>query len=748
MFVAPLPLQRAFAVARLAFLAAVAAAAAAGCSGKGVAPLPALTQAGASTPGRPAFGPYRRSIGTLQTIPGHLSPETLHAPLVGRLPSRQRLRLAIGLPLRNRAEAKALLESFAATGVRAKRRYLSASEFASKFSPSEADYRGVLAFAQASGFRITQTYANRVVIDVDASVADIEKALHVTLENRRRPDGSVFFAPDKEPSVDTATPILHVAGLDNQYVPKPTIASLRPIARGIRVKPNAGSGPGGTFAGSDFRNAYATLAPQNGSGQCIGLFELDSSFFPSDISSYQSEFGLPQLAPQPILLDGYNGQPQIGSGEEETALDIEVAQAMAPGISNIFVYEGTLPDDIFAAMTAPDQRCSQLSASWNFGVDATSQELVDEMALQGQSFFVSSGDGGGFTKDTHDDRDLPNTTVVGGTNLTLNADFRWSSETAWSGSGGGAEKSAYKPPFQHGLKIVRGGTPRGRLVPDVAMVASNTFLIADEGQHLSASGTSISAPLWAAYTSLINQEALSVGQPVLGFADPSLYAIARNSALYASNFHDIVSGSNGPFNALPAYDLVTGWGSPQPGLIGALNPSPSMNFTQLQIVVFTGSDDLRADSDLQASFSGVGHLSPFCLMRSNNGKPSGICTGNVYGDVNGLQGWPSWSTQTLTYTNRFANWTWGGSGTMTLTLTSHNHDLETNDNWDVQAMSVTLSNPSTSSSVTLFDEGDFNSPHVAGSCYWRFQPTGSPPTVKQTFKLLPGNTPSDGCPND
>jgi hypothetical protein len=120
----------------------------------------------------------------------------------------------------------------------------------------------------------------------------------------------------------------------------------------------------------------------------------------------------------------------------------------------------------------------------------------------------------------------------------------------------------------------------------------------------------------------------------------------------------------------------------------------------------------------------------------------------VYGDINGVQGWPSWSTQTLTYTNRFANWKWSGNGTMTLTLTSHNNGLETNDNWDAQALSVTLSNPATSTSVTLFNSGNFNSPHVSGTCYWRFKPTGSPPTIKQTFNLLPGMTPSNGCPDD
>src|SRR5581483_6028153 len=138
--------------------------------------------------------------------------------------------------------------------------------------------------------------------------------------------------------------------------------------------------------------------------------------------------------------------------------------------------------------------CNQLSASWNFGVDSTSQQLVDQMALQKQSFYVSSGDSGGFVSDTNDDRDMSNTVVVGGTELTLNADFRWQSETAWPGSGGGVETSQYVPIFQRGVKLARGGTPHKRMIPDVAMVADSVYLIADQGVGYAVSGTSISTP--------------------------------------------------------------------------------------------------------------------------------------------------------------------------------------------------------------------------------------------------------------
>jgi hypothetical protein len=50
--------------------------------------------------------------------------------------------------------------------------------------------------------------------------------------------------------------------------------------------------------------------------------------------------------------------------------------------------------------------------------------------------------------------------------------------------------------------------------------------------------------------------------------------------------------------------------------------------------------------------------------------------------------------------------------------------------------------------VVVYTGSDFNAPHISGNCYWRFKPTGSPPTVKQTFKLLPGTTPSNGCRDD
>ena len=69
---------------------------------------------------------------------------------------------------------------------------------------------------------MTCTHPNRVVLDVSGSVADIERVFHVTMRHtnirRRR---ARFYAPDVEPSVDLAVPILQISGLDDYSLPHP-----------------------------------------------------------------------------------------------------------------------------------------------------------------------------------------------------------------------------------------------------------------------------------------------------------------------------------------------------------------------------------------------------------------------------------------------------------------------------------------------------------------------------------------------
>src|SRR5207249_11286235 len=72
-------------------------------------------------------------------------------------------------------------------------------------------------------------------------------------------------------------------------------------------------------------------------------------------------------------------------------------------------------------------------------------------------------------------------------------------------------------------------------------------------------GTSCAAPLWAAFTALVNQQRQSTQMSVLGFANPTLYAIAKTSE--ATNYHDITVGNNYFYQASVGYDNASGWGS-------------------------------------------------------------------------------------------------------------------------------------------------------------------------------------------
>jgi len=101
-------------------------------------------------------------------------------------------------------------------------------------------------------------------------------------------------------------------------------------------------------------------------------------------------------------------------------------------------------------------------------------------------------------------------------------------------------------------------------------------------------GTSAAAPLWAGFTALVNQSNALNGAPAIGFANPTLYGISQNAALYAASFHDVSNrvgevqaGCLANFHAAgPGYDLVTGLGSPTCALITQLaNRTPTLALT-------------------------------------------------------------------------------------------------------------------------------------------------------------------------
>ena len=213
-----------------------------------------------------------------------------------------------------------------------------------------------------------------------------------------------------------------------------------------------GSGPVGYLIGKDFRAAYAPGVSLDGSGESVGIFSLDG-YYASDITAYENQAGLPNVQLTNVLLNGFSGA--AGGNNFETALDITMAISMAPGLSKVIVYEGKIPNDILNRM-ATDNQARQLSCSWGFQppVDPARDQIFQQFAAQGQSFFQASGDNGAWAQESLPPSDNPFITVVGGTTLeTTGPGGAWASETTWSGSGGGISTNYNLPPWQQGFNM-------------------------------------------------------------------------------------------------------------------------------------------------------------------------------------------------------------------------------------------------------------------------------------------------------
>ncbi len=517
------------------------------------------------------------------SVVAHLSP-------VARLSESKSLDLVITLPLRNQEQLTNLLRQIADPASPHYHHYLTPAEFAEQFGPAENDYQAVLAFARSNGLAITGRHANRTLLDVNGPVNAIEQAFHVHLHTYHHPtEARTFYAPDAEPTANLATPVLSISGLDNFILPRPMGIITNFLNEPLDGIPLAtGSGPRGNFIGKDFRAAYAPGTTLNGSGQAVGLFELDA-YYPGDIADYENLAGLPAVPLTNVVVDF----PILPGGNNvEVALDIDMAIAMAPGLSQVIVYEGVTANDVLNRM-ATDDLAKQLSCSWSFGlsIDPAREQIFEQFAAQGQTFFQATGDlGAGPVYPPADDLLV---TAVGGTSLaTSSTNGAWESETTWPESSGGISASYSIPVWQQGISMVtnRGSTTM-RNVPDVACLADGEiWLVANNGEQVIVGGTSAAAPLWAGFAALVNQQAAANSQPALGFLNPAIYALGE-STNYPAVFHDIAAGNNtnslSPTNffAVPGYDLCTGWGTPNgANLINAFSPPPDA----LQLAPETG----------------------------------------------------------------------------------------------------------------------------------------------------------------
>ena len=522
---------------------------------------------------------------------------TGEAKPIGHPPSDQILTLDVVLPLRDQAGLDEFLSELYDPSSAYYRQYLTPREFTARFGPTQADYDAVVSFMQAHGFAVVGGSRDGMDVQIKGTISSVERAFHVSMGAYRHPsEDRAFYGPDREPTTDLAIPLWHISGLDNYSIPHPRLVTRSDFAKAHGIEPEAvvshattGSGPSASFLGSDMRAAYYGGTALTGAGENLGLFEFLGTDL-ADLNTYFKNAGQTNNVPITLLSTDGTSTSCVDSraggncDDTEQTLDMTQALGMAPGLASLVVYVGSTDTAIISAMTTHNPLPTTIGCSWGWtpADPSTLNPYFQKMAAQGQNFFAASGDSSTWSSSNEawpaDDAFVVS---VGGTDLiTASAAGPWKSETAWTDSGGGISPDRIAIPSWQQLSGVINSSNKGsttlRNGPDVSANANFTFYTcADQTSCLANNygGTSFAAPMWAGYIALVNQQLAEDGKPSIGFLNPTIYAQNVTSA-YATDFHDITSGTSGSFSATTGFDLVTGWGSPNgQGLIDALTGS-------------------------------------------------------------------------------------------------------------------------------------------------------------------------------
>jgi kumamolisin len=497
------------------------------------------------------------------------------------------------------------------------------------FGASASTGAAVVRYLRSVGARGVSEDSTRMFVNARMSVALAERTFATPLKRFRAIDGQHFVAPAAVAHGVAAggslPAALHglalgVMGLDTQALVTESATARSAAGQPPSDYSHLSGTPSGCrgalrssgFTPNQYRTAYGLdplySAGLDGTGETVAVVEIHG-FKRSDISTFASCFGL-RLPPITVHRVGAKGPIETGG---EPTLDLELLDAVAPGLKEIQDYDTTSNSDaglfrLFrAAVTAPN-RAQLLSSSLGLcesdvrsalgrtGVAATDR-IFQLAAASGMTVASGSGDLGSSdcSSDSGDPlhrlaADYPGSspwvTSVGGTQFTLSAANTILSQTVWNdssdqaaASGGGFSAIFSRPSYQDGVV-----TGAARAEPDISAMADiepayAIFCSTQEGCSppgwQAAGGTSAATPVVVAGLALVDQDLQQHGQKDVGFVNPLLYSLGSNATTRAAVFDDVTVGSNdlgpniprsnhrplGCCSAGAGFDEATGWGS-------------------------------------------------------------------------------------------------------------------------------------------------------------------------------------------
>ena len=388
------------------------------------------------------------SSALLQNSTAHRGGQPPVFPIDSQTPASTPEDVTFVLDIQNESQ----LENLVSNGVNGGR-FLTTSQFASQYGQSQQNIDALRSYLGHYGIT-TNVMADGLDVQAAGTAGQFDQALSV---NQRDYQTRPVAAHDGHPAQvahkfhgSSSNPLLPkqlasfveaILGLSNY----PTFSS-----DAIRVPQSSRTVQLGNRTPENFAHDYK-LPNGTGSGSTIGIVTLAALDEQSSVDFWSKVLKI-NTKPNRITIDNVDGGPggvSDSAGSSETTLDVEQSGALAPQ-ANITVYQAPNTDPGFLDaffQAASDNKADSVSASWgeaetviNYfiknglespGYQGAFDEAFLELAAQGQSSFVSSGDAGAY-----DDSD-----ELGTTNLDVDSP----GDSPWVTSSGGTTEAGVIP---------------------------------------------------------------------------------------------------------------------------------------------------------------------------------------------------------------------------------------------------------------------------------------------------------------
>jgi subtilase family serine protease len=554
--------------------------------------------------------------------------------------------VSLAIPLRNTGLLDSLAKQVSDPSSPRFRHFLTAEQVANEFLPTAA-FNSLLQYVERSGLDVMMTALDSVIV-IQGTAAQVQNAFGENVDVYT--NGTLSYYVTAGPAT------FHGAYL---YASNATFVYTRPAAVASASFPSGVTFTGGGMSAKDLQAVYNATSLYssgfNGTGQTIGILDFyGSPTIASDLQSFDQIFGFPNPSFTITPIGPYAPNLGVSVGwSTEVSLDVEMSHAMAPGAAvQLYAANGALTLADALAVIVQNDTVTTLSQSfgipeWYFSMShyfggpafvALNALIPDQYyalgSLEGITFMASTGDGGGsgFSSGPEGTPEYPATspfvTAVGGTQTYLSAALGGGMtfvQTAWSnigfvpnsvneGGGGGGVSILEPRPWYQQSQQVPASFPNGRLNPDLSLqagVSPGTYIV-DSGSVMVSGGTSESTQLLSGLLTLVAQ---STGGN-LGSINPFLYGVGNDASTYSRAYTPITSGYVVPWTSSYGYNLATGWGAPNIGVLASLygpysgQPSLSitvnaLNSTGQPVDEITPGQNLTVGADIEEGSSAV-----------------------------------------------------------------------------------------------------------------------------------------------